>query len=65
MNNGDIYLNTIIGDLWIATDGELARINDPKVRANQDDVAGFVLVGHADVMTKTAYKAIPDYRSGD
>ena len=65
MDSGDIYLNTVLGDLWIVADGELEGINDPKIRANPDEVEGFVLVGHADVMNKKIYRAVPDYRSGD
>lgn len=51
MEDGDIYLNPFFGDLWIVDGSDFVKINDG-YRAEIEEVAGFVKVGHANVSTK-------------
>ena len=50
INDGDIFVNRVFGDLWIAKGDEFIRINDSKdYRVEIENVAGFVKVGHIDM----------------
>lgn len=50
MKDGDIYFNLVFGDLWIASDDKLIKINDGYT-VDADAVEGFIKVGHAAVET--------------
>lgn len=47
IENGDIYLNPLYGDLWIVDGVEFIKINDGYT-VDIDDTCDFIKVGHVE-----------------
>ena len=48
--DGDIYWNTMFGDLWVVDRGYFIKINDG-YSTELNDPVGFIKVGHIDGVT--------------
>lgn len=47
LNNGDVYLNPYFGDLWIASNNSIVRINTGET-LHVDSTHPLILVGHVE-----------------
>lgn len=53
--DGDIYLNTFCGDLWVVENPNYIKINDG-TKIPLDDPEGFIYVGHIEGVENTYSK---------